>query len=109
MPKSRSRVDAQTTCAYPPASEAIKELADLTERKNPHTPVYGVKESVCLSVTNFELNYLWTGRIEWSEFFLNIYAKNPCIKKKSSATAQAGVAAEDQNSNILYQKFFPME
>ena len=28
----------------------------LTERKNPHTPVYGVKEFVCLSVTKFDPN-----------------------------------------------------
>ena len=35
---------------YPPASEASREVANLTERKNPPTPVYGVKEFVCLSV-----------------------------------------------------------
>ena len=35
---------------YPPASEASREVANLTERKNKHSPVYGVKESVCLSV-----------------------------------------------------------
>ena len=35
---------------YPPASEVSREVASLTERKNPHTPVYGVKEFVCLSV-----------------------------------------------------------
>ena len=35
----------------PPASEASREVANLTERKNPHTPVYGVEEFVCLSVT----------------------------------------------------------
>ena len=29
-----------------------REVANLTERKNPHIPVYGVKESVCLSVIN---------------------------------------------------------
>ena len=34
---------------YPPASEASKEVANFIERKNQHTPVYGVKESsVCL-------------------------------------------------------------
>ena len=33
----------------------VREVANLTERKNPHTPVYGVKEfSVCPSVTNFD-------------------------------------------------------
>ena len=35
---------------YPPASEARREVANLTERKNPHAPIYGVKEFVCLSV-----------------------------------------------------------
>ena len=28
----------------------IIEVANWTESKNPHTPVYGVKEFVCLSV-----------------------------------------------------------
>ena len=45
---------------YPPVCEA-----NLTERKNPHTPVYGVKEFVCLfarlSVANFDPNYLRNG------------------------------------------------
>ena len=31
-------------------SEASREVANLTERKNLHTPVYGVKEFVCLSI-----------------------------------------------------------
>ena len=39
--------------SYPPASEASREVTNLTERKNPHTPVSGVKEFVCLSVTDF--------------------------------------------------------
>ena len=34
----------------PPASEASREVVNFIERKNPHTPVYGVKEFVCLSV-----------------------------------------------------------
>ena len=33
---------------YPPVSEASREVANLTERKNPHTPVYGVKENLLL-------------------------------------------------------------
>ena len=36
-------------CSHP---EMSREVANLTE-KNTHTPVYGVKEFVCLSVTNF--------------------------------------------------------
>ena len=46
-----------------PVSEASREVANLTERKNTHPPVYGVKEFVCLSVMNFDLNYLRTGEI----------------------------------------------
>ena len=38
----------------PPASEASREVANLTEIKNPHIPVHGVKEFVCLSVTKFD-------------------------------------------------------
>ena len=34
--------------------------------------MYGVKEFVCLSVTNFDLNYLWTGRIEAEFKFLDL-------------------------------------
>ena len=33
---------------YPLVTEVSRELANLTERKNPHTPVYGVKKFVCL-------------------------------------------------------------
>ena len=51
---------------YPPASKARREKANATERKNLHTPVYGVKEFVCLSVTNFDPNYLRTGKTEQS-------------------------------------------
>ena len=54
----------------PPASQASRDVANLTERKKPHAPVYGVKEFVCLSVTNFDPNYLGTGRTEWAEIFL---------------------------------------
>ena len=36
--------------SIPPASEVSREVTNLTERKNPHTPVYGVKEFACLSV-----------------------------------------------------------
>ena len=30
--------------------ERVREVANLTERKNLHTPIYGVREFVCLSV-----------------------------------------------------------
>ena len=57
---------------YPPASEASREVANLTERKNTHPPVHGVKELVCLSVMNFDLNYLRTGKIGWADIFWGI-------------------------------------
>ena len=43
-------ITVQFIIKNPPASEAIREEAHLTERKNPHTLLYGVKEFVCLSV-----------------------------------------------------------
>ena len=48
-------------------SEASREEANLTERKNPHTSIYGVREFVCLSVKNFDPNYLRTGKTEWAK------------------------------------------
>ena len=38
----------QKSNCYSPASEASRQVANLTERKNPHTPIYGDKEFVCL-------------------------------------------------------------
>ena len=60
-------------------SKASREVANISEIKNLHTPVYGVKESVCqmsvcLSVTNSDPNYVRTGRTEWADFFKDIYA-----------------------------------
>ena len=34
----------------PLRAKRVREVANLTERKNPPAPVYGVKEFVCLSV-----------------------------------------------------------
>ena len=65
---------------YHPASLANREVANLTERKNLHTPVYGVKEFVCLSVTNFDPNYL-TGRTEWAEIFKDNFGWTKILKK----------------------------
>ena len=53
---------------YPPVSEASREVANLTERKNPHNPV-SKNLSVCLSVTKFDPNYLRIGRTEWAEIY----------------------------------------
>ena len=46
--------DVQSNCkldfnGLSPASKVSREVANLTERKNLHTPVYGVKEFVRLS------------------------------------------------------------
>ena len=47
----------------PPGSKASKEVPNLTERKNPHTPeCQRICLSVCLSVINFDPNYLRTGK-----------------------------------------------
>ena len=59
-----------------PASKGSREVANLTWRKNLHTPVYGVKEFVCLSVMNFDPNYLRTGKIEWAEIFWGYLSKS---------------------------------
>ena len=42
---------------HPPANEQSREVANFTEKNYQHTPVYGVKEFVCLSVVNFDPNY----------------------------------------------------
>ena len=54
---------------YPPTSKANREVANLIERKNPHTSVYGVKEFVYMSVTNFDPNYaiIKTVFLGWSQ------------------------------------------
>ena len=48
-------------------------------KKNPQTTVYGVKEivtlTVCLSVTNFDPNFLRTGKTQWAKFFWDIFVK----------------------------------
>ena len=64
---------------YPPASKASKEVANLTERDNPHKPVYGVKE-FCLLQT---LTPIFSGLAKQNgpNFFKEIYGKNPCLKK----------------------------
>ena len=65
----------KTKAIYPPASEASREVENFDWKKNPHSPVYCVKNlSVCLSVTNFDPNYLRTGRIEWAENKIGTYS-----------------------------------
>ena len=69
------------TSHYPPASEASREVANLTWRKNPHPPVYGVKEFVCLSVCyefRPQLSQDWRNRMGWN--FLDIFVKKCCPK-----------------------------
>ena len=51
---------------YLPASEARRQVANLTERKK---ILYAVSK-ICVSVLsdiNFEINYLTTGKTEWAE------------------------------------------
>ena len=60
-------------------SKVSRNVANFTEIKNQHAHEYGVKEFVCLSVylsvTRFDLNYLWTGRI------IQIAKKLACVIK----------------------------
>ena len=49
---------------FPPASEVYWQVANLNERKKKHPPIYGFKEFVWLSVTNFDPNYLRTRRAQ---------------------------------------------
>ena len=46
----------------PPAREAIREVANITLRKFPHQQVYGVIESVCLSISP-SMKYISTRNI----------------------------------------------
>ena len=57
---------------YPPASKASREVANLIEIKNPHTPEYGVKEFVCLSVCSSVIIYNLFCIIKTCPFVLNI-------------------------------------
>ena len=64
------------------ASEASREVVNLTWRKNPRTPVYGVKEFVCLSVCNefrHQLSQDWGNRMGWN-FWGGIFVKKCCPK-----------------------------
>ena len=50
---------------YPPASEASREVANLIEGKNWHTPPYMASKnlSVCLSMMYFDVHYLQQNRM----------------------------------------------
>ena len=79
-----------------------RELANITEIKNPHTPINGVKEFVCLSVTKFDPNFLGTGRTEWPKKILGHLWQNECSQKILFVGKMAGrTGAEGQNSNIF--------
>ena len=57
-----------------PVSEVSREVVNLTERKNPHTLVYGVKEFVCLSVCVLTLKI--TKTVENSVFSVFVAPEN---------------------------------
>ena len=68
---------------YPPSS---REVANLTERKNPHAhaPVYGVKEFVRLSVCLLQtLTPIISGLAEQNglKFFIDIFGKMNVLNK----------------------------
>ena len=50
-----------------PYEQSKKGSSKFNWKKNPHTPVNGVKEFVCLSLVNFDPNHLKTGRTEGAE------------------------------------------
>ena len=92
---------------FPPCGKASREVANLTERINPHTPVYGVKAFVCLYVLNFGPNYLKTGRTEWAEIVLGHLWQKGMSQKFSFGQKVGGRAgAEGQNSNISWNIYF---
>ena len=64
----------------PSESKVSRDVANLTGRKNLHTPVYGVIEFVCPSVTNFDPNYLRSGCTEWAKKFRTFMAKTRVSK-----------------------------
>ena len=76
----RHHVGRFITNVFPLRAKRVREVANLTERKNRHTPVYGVKEFVRLSVINFDPNYLGTGKTEWAEIFFDIFVKMNGLK-----------------------------
>ena len=59
---------------YPPATNASKEVANLTERKNPHTFRIWCQR-ICLSVCLLP-NYLRTSKTELSNLFSMFASKN---------------------------------
>ena len=86
---------------YPPASKASREVANLNERKNPHTPLYIVSKnlSVCL-FTKLDPNYLRTGKTKWAEIFSGTsMAKSHVSKKIWSGKVAGRAGAKGQNSN----------
>ena len=52
------------------SKQGVRKFA--LKKKSTHTLKYSVKEFVCLSVAKFDLNYLRTGKIEWTEIFLEM-------------------------------------
>ena len=68
---SRLRVDGGYSCGRP-------QIANFIKNEKPHLPVYCFKDLLaCLAVTNFDLNYIKIGRIEWAE----IFNQQSCLKK----------------------------
>ena len=63
---------------YPPASKVSREGANLTERKNPNTPVYGVKELVRLSVSDKLLTPIISGLAKQNGLKIDQSDLSPC-------------------------------
>ena len=88
-----------------PASEASREVANLTWWKNPHPPVYGVKGFVCLFVCyEFwpKLSQDWQNRMgcKLAIIFLSCASPQNCFSKNFSF-----IPLEFKNGNHFKKKF----
>ena len=68
-PRVGSKKCDRTQKYKPKAIEASREVANLTEKKYTYPRIWcqRICPSVCLSVINFDLNYLRTGQTEWAK------------------------------------------
>ena len=86
--------------------EASREVANLTGRKNPHTPVYGVKEFVCLYVCYKlwpQLSWDWQNRMSWN-FWRHLWKNKFSQKNLFVCKVASRAGAKSQNSNIFRKK-----
>ena len=81
--QAQNQIQVKKVKHLSPASEVSREVANLTERKNQHTPVYGVKEFVCLSdclLPNSTPIISGLAKQNGLKFFYDIYGRKVCLK-----------------------------